>query len=110
MGRASSSSRIETASAEISAVSDISLTEYNEPDIPTQVFQAGHLNERCWRGSKFELRWAAGVPAGGGSRMEVRRARERYILIQFLIEAMVLSGLGGALGIAVGALLAREAP
>ncbi len=37
-------------------------------------------------------------------------ARRRDILVQFLIEAMVLSGLGGALGIAVGALLAREAP
>ena len=37
-------------------------------------------------------------------------ARRRDILIQFLIEAMVLSGLGGALGIAVGALLAHEAP
>jgi len=37
-------------------------------------------------------------------------ARRRDILIQFLIEAMVLSGLGGALGIAVGALLANEAP
>ena len=37
-------------------------------------------------------------------------ARRRDILIQFLIEAMVLSGLGGALGIAVGTLLAKEAP
>ena len=37
-------------------------------------------------------------------------ARRADILVQFLIEAMVLSGLGGALGIAVGALLAREAP
>ena len=37
-------------------------------------------------------------------------ARRGDILVQFLIEAMVLSGLGGALGIAVGALLAREAP
>src|SRR5437899_6658647 len=37
-------------------------------------------------------------------------ARRRDILTQFLIEAMVLSGLGGALGIAVGALLALEAP
>jgi len=37
-------------------------------------------------------------------------ARRRDILVQFLIEAMVLSGLGGALGIGVGALLAREAP
>ena len=37
-------------------------------------------------------------------------ARRRDILIQFLIEAMVLSGLGGALGIAVGALLANQAP
>jgi len=37
-------------------------------------------------------------------------ARRRDILMQFLIEAMVLSGLGGALGIAVGALLAQEAP
>jgi putative ABC transport system permease protein len=37
-------------------------------------------------------------------------ARWRDILVQFLIEAMVLSGLGGALGIAVGALLASEAP
>jgi putative ABC transport system permease protein len=37
-------------------------------------------------------------------------ARRRDILVQFLIEAMVLSGLGGALGIAVGALLAIEAP
>ena len=36
-------------------------------------------------------------------------ARRRDILIQFLIEAMVLSGLGGALGILVGALLAHEA-
>jgi putative ABC transport system permease protein len=37
-------------------------------------------------------------------------ARRRDILVQFLIEAMVLSGLGGTLGIAVGALLAKEAP
>ena len=37
-------------------------------------------------------------------------ARRSDILTQFLIEAMVLSGLGGALGIAVGALLATEAP
>jgi putative ABC transport system permease protein len=37
-------------------------------------------------------------------------ARWRDVLIQFLIEAMVLSGLGGALGIAIGALLAAEAP
>jgi putative ABC transport system permease protein len=37
-------------------------------------------------------------------------ARRRDILVKFLIEAMVLSGLGGALGIAVGALLAREMP
>ena len=37
-------------------------------------------------------------------------ARRADILVQFLIEAMVLSGLGGALGIAVGALLAHEAP
>jgi putative ABC transport system permease protein len=37
-------------------------------------------------------------------------ARRRDILVQFLIEAMVLSGLGGALGIAVGALLANQAP
>ena len=37
-------------------------------------------------------------------------ARRRDILVQFLIEAMVLSGLGGALGIALGALLASEAP
>ncbi len=37
-------------------------------------------------------------------------ARRRDILIQFLIEAMVLTGLGGSLGIAVGALVAREAP
>ncbi|HEX2647128.1 MAG TPA: ABC transporter permease [Candidatus Dormibacteraeota bacterium] len=37
-------------------------------------------------------------------------ARRRDILGQFLIEAMVLSGLGGLLGIAVGALLAHEAP
>jgi putative ABC transport system permease protein len=36
-------------------------------------------------------------------------ARRRDILVQFLIEAMVLSGLGGALGIAIGALLAHEA-
>jgi putative ABC transport system permease protein len=36
-------------------------------------------------------------------------ARRRDILMQFLIEAMVLSGLGGALGIAVGAALATEA-
>jgi putative ABC transport system permease protein len=36
-------------------------------------------------------------------------ARRQDILIQFLIEAMVLSGLGGALGIAVGALLATQA-
>jgi putative ABC transport system permease protein len=36
-------------------------------------------------------------------------ARRRDILVQFLIEAMVLSGLGGALGIALGALLAGEA-
>ena len=44
---------------------------------------------------------------------EIRKAigaRRRDILTQFLIEAMVLSGLGGALGIAVGALLAKEAP
>ncbi len=37
-------------------------------------------------------------------------ARRGDILVQFLIEAMVLSGLGGTLGIAVGALLAFEAP
>ena len=37
-------------------------------------------------------------------------ARRSDILVQFLIEAMVLSGLGGALGIALGALLAHEAP
>jgi putative ABC transport system permease protein len=37
-------------------------------------------------------------------------ARRSDILVQFLIEAMVLSGLGGALGIAVGALLAMQAP
>jgi len=37
-------------------------------------------------------------------------ARRRDILVQFLIEAMVLSGLGGALGIAIGAFLATEAP
>ncbi|HKV86844.1 MAG TPA: ABC transporter permease [Candidatus Dormibacteraeota bacterium] len=37
-------------------------------------------------------------------------AKWRDILTQFLIEAMVLSGLGGALGIAIGALLATEAP
>jgi len=36
-------------------------------------------------------------------------ARRRDILTQFLIEAMVLSGLGGALGIAIGALIAAEA-
>jgi putative ABC transport system permease protein len=37
-------------------------------------------------------------------------ARWRDVLTQFLIEAMVLSGLGGALGIALGTLLAFEAP
>jgi putative ABC transport system permease protein len=37
-------------------------------------------------------------------------AKWRDILMQFLIEAMVLAGLGGALGIGVGALLATEAP
>jgi putative ABC transport system permease protein len=37
-------------------------------------------------------------------------AKWRDVLTQFLIEAMVLSGLGGALGIAVGAFLAVEAP
>ncbi len=37
-------------------------------------------------------------------------ARWRDVLTQFLIEAMVLSGLGGALGIAVGTALAAEAP
>ena len=37
-------------------------------------------------------------------------ARWRDVLTQFLIEAMVLSGLGGALGIALGTLLAVEAP
>jgi len=37
-------------------------------------------------------------------------ARWRDVLMQFLIEAMVLSGLGGALGIALGAALALEAP
>jgi len=37
-------------------------------------------------------------------------ARWRDVLTQFLIEAMVLSGLGGALGIALGAALAVEAP
>ena len=36
-------------------------------------------------------------------------ARRRDILVQFLIEAMVLSGLGGALGIVLGAFLAAEA-
>ena len=36
-------------------------------------------------------------------------AKWRDILTQFLIEAMVLSGLGGALGIALGAFLAVEA-
>jgi putative ABC transport system permease protein len=36
-------------------------------------------------------------------------ARRRDILTQFLIEAMVLSGLGGALGIAIGAVIAAEA-
>src|SRR6202011_5696295 len=37
-------------------------------------------------------------------------ARWRDVLLQFLIEAMFLSGLGGALGIALGAALALEAP
>jgi len=37
-------------------------------------------------------------------------ARWRDVLTQFLIEAMFLSGLGGALGIALGAALAYEAP
>ena len=37
-------------------------------------------------------------------------AKRADVLTQFLIEAMVLSGLGGALGIAVGSLLAKEAP
>jgi putative ABC transport system permease protein len=37
-------------------------------------------------------------------------ARWRDVLTQFLIEAMVLSGLGGALGIALGTALAAEAP
>ncbi|HLQ60664.1 MAG TPA: ABC transporter permease [Candidatus Acidoferrales bacterium] len=37
-------------------------------------------------------------------------ARWRDILLQFLIESMVLSGLGGLLGIAVGAALSAEAP
>ncbi|HEY3195635.1 MAG TPA: ABC transporter permease [Candidatus Dormibacteraeota bacterium] len=37
-------------------------------------------------------------------------ARWRDVLTQFLIEAMFLSGLGGALGIALGAALALEAP
>ena len=37
-------------------------------------------------------------------------ARWRDILTQFLIEAMFLSGLGGALGIVLGAALAFEAP
>jgi putative ABC transport system permease protein len=37
-------------------------------------------------------------------------ARRRDILVQFLIEAMALSGLGGALGIAVGTALATVAP
>jgi len=37
-------------------------------------------------------------------------ARWRDVLMQFLIEAMFLSGLGGALGIALGAALALEAP
>ncbi len=37
-------------------------------------------------------------------------ARRSDVLMQFLIEAMVLSGLGGALGIAVGALIATELP
>src|SRR6202022_2130682 len=37
-------------------------------------------------------------------------ARWRDVLMQFLIEAMFLSGLGGALGIALGAALAVEAP
>ncbi|HVH62193.1 MAG TPA: ABC transporter permease [Candidatus Dormibacteraeota bacterium] len=35
-------------------------------------------------------------------------ARRSDVLMQFLIEAMVLSGLGGALGIGIGALLANE--
>jgi putative ABC transport system permease protein len=37
-------------------------------------------------------------------------ARRRDILVQFLIEAMVLSGLGGSLGIALGAFIAVQAP
>ena len=37
-------------------------------------------------------------------------ARWRDILLQFLIESMVLAGLGGILGIAVGAALSMEAP
>jgi putative ABC transport system permease protein len=37
-------------------------------------------------------------------------ARRRDVLMQFLIEAMVLSGLGGALGIAVGAAVAKVLP
>ena len=37
-------------------------------------------------------------------------ARRRDILVQFLIEAMALSGLGGALGIAAGTALATVAP
>ncbi|HSS94893.1 MAG TPA: ABC transporter permease [Candidatus Dormibacteraeota bacterium] len=37
-------------------------------------------------------------------------ARWRDVLTQFLIEAMFLSGLGGALGIALGAALAVQAP
>jgi len=37
-------------------------------------------------------------------------ARRKDILLQFLIESMFLSGLGGALGILVGVLLARVLP
>src|SRR5207247_11082962 len=50
------------------------------------------------------------VPTAALSICKAIGARRRDLLIQVPNEAMVLSSLGGALGIAVGALLANQAP